>query len=372
MAIRYYYIDDDPKSTITETAKGLSIHPEELIVTAFQHKEWDKQISFIIENQQNFDGLLLDWTLNQKSEEGADANFNVEALAQQLRRHIIDNDKIKKDFPIVICSADYRFQDIFSKETSGHDLFDLVFEKDEFDTDQEKIILQLKDLAEGYKSISTHKSIKEIFGIENLEELDYRVLDYMENQIGQPTHEIARFMLTKIVKSNGILIDEYLLAARLGADILNIDENSVQEWHKLMGIISETQFRGVFSNAWPKWWMHKVDEFWTNTFENSLGNLNAPQRIEMLNEQFGLHLKPAPILEKASSSDFWVVCKKTHTPLAMNDAILATSDVNSSPWEEDEYYSIETALEEDPKNIHILEKERVKKLKAEHTKIRPR
>ncbi|HCR75446.1 MAG TPA: hypothetical protein DIW37_03365, partial [Chryseobacterium sp.] len=192
MAIRYYYIDDDPKSTITETAKGLSIHPKELIVTAFQHKEWDKQISFIIENQQNFDGLLLDWTLNQKSEEGADANFNVEALAQQLRRHIIDNDKIKKDFPIVICSADYRFQDIFSKETSGHDLFDLVFEKDEFDTDQEKIILQLKDLAEGYKSISTHKSIKEIFGIENLEELDYRVLDYMENQISQPTHEIAR------------------------------------------------------------------------------------------------------------------------------------------------------------------------------------
>ncbi|MDF2833027.1 hypothetical protein [Chryseobacterium indoltheticum] len=372
MATNYYYIDDDSKSTITETAKGLSVNPEKLVVQAFQHKEWDDQIKFIIENQNEFDGLLLDWTLKRKSDEGVDANFNVEALAQQIRRYIIDNDKLKKDFPIVICSADYRFHDIFSREVTGHDLFDLVFAKDEFDSKQYEIINQLEDLSVGYKMITKAKKVEDILKTENLEDIDYRVLDYLQNQIGQPTHEIARFILTKLVKSNGILIDEYLLASRLGVDILTKEQERIEEWNKLLKIIDSTRYKGTFSNAWSNWWMHKINEFWLENFEESLGNLNGAERVNYLNQKFQLQLHPAPILEKAASSDFWVVCKKTHAPLAISDAVLATSDVNRSSWEEDEYFSIEIALQEDVKNIHILEKERVQKLKVEYTKARVR
>ena len=368
MAIKYYYIDDDPQSTIVETAKGLSIYPEKLEITAFQHKNWDNQISFIIENQDLFDGLLLDWSLNNKNEEGINANYNVEALAQQLRRYIIDNEKIRKDFPIVICSADYRFKEIFCKEVSGHDLFDLVFEKDDFDLYQDRIISQLEDLAHSYKIIANQKTVKDIFNLKNTNQLDYRVLDYLETQINQPTHEIARFIFEKIINSNGVLIDEFLLASRLGVDI--IDNSNSKDWLKLLEIIEEALYKGVFSSGWPRWWMIKINEFWELNFEISLGNLSAEKRVQLLNEKFELNLVPAKIREKGSSNYFWVICKKTKYPLSIDDAILSTSDINKSSWEEDEYFSIESALVEDIKNIHVLEKERIKKLKVLYTKVR--
>lgn len=368
MAINYYYIDDDPQATIIETAKGLSIFSDRLEITAFQHKNWDGQINFIIESQDSFDGLLLDWSLNNKNEEGVNANYNVEALAQQLRRFIIDGDKIKKDFPIVICSADYKFREIFCQEVSGHDLFDLVFEKDDFDSQQKLIISQLEDLAISYKIISSDKSAKNLFKEDILEKIDYRILDYIEHQQKQPTHEIARFLLTKLINTNGILIDDYLLASRLGVDI--IDNQDLMEWTKLLDKLSDVKYKGVFSMAWSRWWMNKLNDFWEENFECSLGSLSGEQRVKLINEKFDLKLVPATIRDKGTTSDFWVICKRTKYPLSIDDAILSTSNVNKSSWEEDEYFSIESALQEDSKNIHILEKDRVKKLKELYTRVR--
>jgi hypothetical protein len=368
MAIKYYYIDDDPQSTIIETAKGLSIHPDRLEINAYQHKNWDEQINFIIENQNSLDGLLLDWSLSNKNEEGINANYNVEALAQQLRRYIIDADKIKKDFPIVICSADYRFKEIFCQEITGHDLFDLVFEKDDFDSQQELIISQLEDLAVSYKTISNDKTAKGIFKLDNLELLDYRILDYIENQVKQPTHEIARFLLTKVINSSGILIDDYLLASRLGIDI--VDNKDLNEWFKLLEILDKVRYKGVFSIGWSRWWMSKLNNFWEENFNCTIGSLSGEKRVQLLNEKFELNLIPAVTRSKSTSDDFWVICKKTKYPLSYDDAILSTSDVNKSSWEEDEYFSIDSALIEDIKNIHVLEKDRVKKLKELHTKVR--
>jgi hypothetical protein len=368
MAIKYYYIDDDPKSTIIETAKGLSIYPERLEISAFQHKNWDEQINFIIDKQESIDGLLLDWSLSNLNEEGINANYNVEALAQQLRRCIIDGDRIKKDFPIVICSADYRFKEIFCQEITGHDLFDLVFEKDEFDSQQELIISQLEDLAISYKILSNDKSANGIFKLDNLELLDYRILDYIESQVKQPTHEIARFLLTKVINTNGVLIDDYLLASRLGIDI--IDTKDLTEWFKLLKILDEVRYKGVFSNGWSRWWMIKLNNFWELNFDFSIGSLSGEKRVELINQKFELKLVPAVIRSKSTNSDFWVVCKKTKYPLSIDDAILSTSDVNKSSWEEDEYFSIDSALIEDIKNIHVLEKDRVKKLKELYTKVR--
>ena len=368
MAIKYYYIDDDPQSTIIETAKGLSIHPERLEISAFQHKNWDEQINFIIDNQDSIDGLLLDWSLSNKNEEGINANYNVEALAQQLRRYIIDTDKIKKDFPIVICSADYRFKEIFCQEITGHDLFDMVFEKDDFDSQQELIISQLEDLAISYKIISNDKSAKGIFRLDNLELLDYRILDYVETQVKQPTHEIARFLLTKVINTSGVLIDNYLLASRLGIDI--VDTEDLTEWDKLLKILDKVRYEGVFSMGWSRWWMRKLNDFWEENFNCSIGSLSGEKKVELLNQKFELKLVPAVIRDKSTNSDFWVVCKKTKYPLSIDDAILSTTDVNKSSWEEDEYFSIDSALVEDIKNIHVLEKERVKKLKELYTKVR--
>jgi hypothetical protein len=366
--IKFYYIDDDPQTTIVETAKGLSILPDKLQVSAFQHKKWDDQISFITEYQESFDGLILDWSLNNKNAEGENANYNVEALAQQIRRFIIDKDRIKKDFPIVLCSANYKFREIFSKELTGHDLFDLVFEKDDFDSKQKIIISQLEDLAIGYKTLTLSNSPKDIFGIGNLEELDYRILDHVQNQNDAPLHELARFVLTNIINTTGVLIDNYLLAARLGVDI--IDTPDLAEWEKLLVIFAESKYKGVFSNGWNRWWMNKVTLFWEQTFGCSIGSLLGEEKVRLMNEKFGLKLTPAKVFEYGTSSAFWVICKANKRPLAIDDAILSSSEINKCSWEEDQYFSVSAALDEDIRNIHILEKERVNSLKEHYTKIR--
>ena len=370
MGIKYYYIDDDPKTTIEETAKGLSVYPSRLKIEAFQHESWDNQLAFIIDHQNSFDGLILDWSLNNKNSKGDNANYNVEALAQQLRRLIIDNEKIKKDFPIVLCSANYKFKDTFSRELTGHDLFDLVFEKDDFDTKQEIIINQLEDLANGYKIIAKDNSIENIFCVKQVDEVDYRIVDHLQNQKKEPPHEISRFLFTKIINANGVLIDEYLLAARCGVDI--IDEKNLSEWEKLKDLLKGTKYCGVFSNGWQRWWMNKVTSFWEEHFQSSPGSILGEKRVEILNSKFGIKLTPAKIFEKGNSSAFWVICKKTLRPLAIEDAVLCSSDINKPAWEEDEYFSVKVALEEDIKTIHPLEKDRVKKLKELFAKVRPK
>ena len=323
MAINYYYFDDDPKPTISETAKGLSIFEDRLKVNAFQHEKWDDQVSFIIEQQDSFDGLILDWSLNNKNQKGDIANYNVEALAQQLRRLIIENDRLKKDFPIVLCSANYRFNEVFCKEVTGHDLFDAIYEKDQFDSEQSVVINQLEDLANGYKIISLEKAIERLLNTTAKEDIDYRIIDFFENNKEAPTHELARFLLNSVIKPTGILIDEYLLASRLGIDIIS---GRNKDWTSLLEIIDSTKYSGVFSKGWNRWWMSKLDVFWEKTFEKSLGSLNGNERVMLLNERFNLNLDSYKVSKDDKNSFFWVKCKKTNRPLALEDAVLATSD----------------------------------------------
>jgi hypothetical protein len=374
MAIKYYYIDDDPLSTITETAKGLSVESEKLTIIPYQHKKWDEEIDFLIENQNKFDGLLLDWNLTGKNDLGVKANFNIEALAQQIRRLVIEKTKLKKDFPIVLCSANYRFKDVFSKELTSHDLFDKIFEKDDFDKNQSEIIRKLEDLAQGYIKIGNAKNIDEIlktvFGNIEIKEIDYRVLSSMRSLIkgGKPSHEISRFMLSKVINKNGVLIDKYLLAARLGVDILT--EGGLDEWNLLLEKLKETKFNGVFSNGWERWWMNKLNIWWESKFDCLLGSLNGPKRVKLLNEKFKLNLKCANLAPKSKSEYFWTVCKESHCPIAYEDGIILASSIDKLSWEDDECLSIEIAIQKGANEVHPFEKDRLKKLKTLYTKIR--
>ncbi|NBB29941.1 hypothetical protein [Cellulophaga sp. BC115SP] len=369
MKVKYYYVDDDPLNITQETAKGLSIYPDKLEIEAFQHHVWNEQVSFLIDNQAEFNGLLLDWKLKKTNQNNEEADYNVEALAQQLRAAIIET-KFKKDFPIILCSADSRFDELYTKDVTGHDLFDLVVKKDDFNDKVNEIISKFVDLAQGYQIIAEDMSVQNLFKIEELNYIDYRVLDYMNNLKSKSVHEIARFILTKIINVPCFLINEYLLVSRLGIDIQ--DKESKESWNHLKDeYLIDSKYNGVFSNGWERWWMPKVLNFWHHNFETSLGSVTASEKITMLNEKFGLSLKSAKIMEMAQSEQFWTVCKETNLPLAIEDGILYSSnDFENVPWQEDEYYSIWAVLEGGAIQIHPLERERVSFYKKKFTKSR--
>lgn len=376
MAIKYYYIDDDPMSTIEETAKGLSIHPEILKVIPFQHKKWENLIEFFIDNQDNYDGLLLDWGLNRKNEEGDKANFDVEALTQQLRRLSVDKDILKKDFPIILCSAQYGFSKVYDKLLSSHDLFDIIYEKDFFHERRDIVEKEMTDFALSYKHIievlathDTENALKHLFAIDNLEKVDYRVVDYLRSLINEkkPIHEIARFIITKVVRPAGILVDKALLSARLG---INLNDEQDKNTLILLKILNNCIYKGVFSVHNQRWWMELVIDWWNENFEASLGSLSAGERVDLLNEKFDLSLQTTPLLENSKSDYYWAICKVTQKPIAISDGILAATPIDKSPWEEDEYFSVLKAVEQDASKVHPLERDRLQKLKELYTKVR--
>ncbi|MGH2666710.1 hypothetical protein [Flavobacterium sp.] len=376
MAIKYYYIDDDPLSTIQETAKGLSVNPENLEIIPFQHKKWEEIIEFLSVNQTNYDGLLIDWGLNRKNTDGDIAGFDVEALTQQLRRLSVD--RKLKDFPIILCSAQFNFSKTYDKLLSSHDLFDVIYEKDFFHENRINVINEMVDLAKSYKVVNeiiiqedTETILKSLLKIDDLAHVDYRVVEYLTSFVNEkkPVHEISRFILTKIIRPSGLLIDKYLLASRLGIDISNVDDPEII---KLLGILNCCSYEGVFSSYFDRWWMELLSEWWNENFDLPLGSLSASERVERINKNFTLSLKPAEKLQESKSDYFWTICKVLHTPIALADGILAIVPIDQSPWEEDEYYSISAALELETSKVHPLERERLKKLKDLYTKVRKR
>ena len=162
----------------------------------------------------------------------------------------------------------------------------------------------------------------------------------------------------------GPLIDENYLSARLG-----IDRKASADWDALKyELLKETRYRGVFSDAFDRWWMYKINDWWQKIEkENTLASLDARERIEILKERLGLQrLTVAETIIKSSSYRYWTVCQGFERPLDPREG-LRIDEKDPLPWQETRYISIEAALErvkhDQGLKVHPLERERFNDIK---------
>lgn len=95
--VTYLFIDDEESNRTTAANLKSKILEIDFHIV---EENWEKQLNFLLNKSDDFDGLLLDWQLQgEETENGYDA----EALAQQIRR-LASEKKLKKDFPIILCS----------------------------------------------------------------------------------------------------------------------------------------------------------------------------------------------------------------------------------------------------------------------------
>lgn len=238
---KFIYIDDDPESYY----KIQGFENEKLTIESQQHKDsWEEQLQSIKNKEDEIDGIILDLKLDDLPNlNGHRAKFRGTSLAQEIRTR--QKEGILKSFPIVLFSANDKVS--LALEKSGKDLFDICIDKSNINSESFAIYTpQLLTLASGYKKLLKTKDIKESLN-SDISFIDSRFLSELEDYQSSPVHVQARFIITELLDKQGLLINEDVLAARLG-----IDKTSSPDWELLKQSLSTAQYTGVFYEGWPK------------------------------------------------------------------------------------------------------------------------
>jgi hypothetical protein len=368
MDIKYLYLDDENLRSVRPYMRHIVDVNKQLTIKHLFPVSYDAQIDFIY--KENFDGLILDWRLDQAAGTQDDgkktkARYRAAALAQELRTRAAEGGR---DFPIILWSTDDKLKQSYSKDDTSHDLFDLKCIKGEIIPRAKEISAQLISLAEGYKTIVNTvkaKQTRQLLAFEDLTILDPRILAYLDELSSKraPAHEYARFIIKELLETSGPLIDEKTLAARLG-----IDMNKSKDWSTLLSKLKKAGYQGVFKDGWQRWWASSVETWWDGLGKsvNPLRSVPAEERVSLLQKRFKLQdlIKSEPIRPEYSQA-YWTICQVTQKPLDPRDGFIL--DVETKLWQSKAYVSGDAELKKERRRkglrLDPLELERASRLK---------
>ena len=201
MTTKFYYIDDDPNSQ----NKVQGFENEDLDIVAMQHKDsWEEEFSFLNDEKDHFDGIILDLKLDDlPNSNGKRADFRGTSLAQEIRTR--QKEGSMNSFPIILFSANDKTQQAL--ENSGKDLFDILINKSMLDNIAfSRFTPQLIDLSDGYKRL-TNSSLAIINEVLQIDEmiLDSRFVGEYNKNKECPVHIQSRFLITEFLTKQGLV-----------------------------------------------------------------------------------------------------------------------------------------------------------------------
>ena len=340
MAIKFLYIDDEPTN-----AKGIimPICDTDLEITVEPPKTWSEQKVHLIDSQglNQYDGILLDLKLEFTDKANEETKYKGSDLAQSIRTDV----KSKKihDLPIFLCST----QDMQSLDRTGYDLFDKVYYKDSFSSDS-NIKVEFIDFANAYKSLRQGFDIPILLNINIDDNDDLFALQSEINKCITP-HEVVYLIHKYVIQSNGILLDENLLAIRLG-----IDKERSKDWIKLKDeLLTEFKYKGILSNCYSRWWQSPILNWWKMTFGKSLKVMSSENKISALKQKFKMDdLVPITLPANHKFDSFWYKCILSDFALEPSDAF-RTLEMPRYVWQEPNYISV-AYLTSDERDRHKI------------------
>lgn len=274
------YVDDQPNEAgiISQrlTSDGVSIDvlepSEDLLSLA----------STIAEARPDF--VLLDYRLDQFAISGSNTSVGYRAapLAQQLRDRT--DEATTTEFPIVLISSEDKIRKLFRPEKTAHDLFDWKLIKTKVGAAEGSPSV-IRGLSQGYAHLRRldgdfrHLSI---FGL--TEDVDFLV-DHQElmNALEQAeyAHVVARYLLTFVIKRQGLLLDRRNLHARLG---ISSTSNGIAE---IEALFDAEKYQGVFAECRDLWWTELFETRFREYFNVATNMLSASERAARLGEKVG-------------------------------------------------------------------------------------
>jgi hypothetical protein len=168
-----------------------------------------------------------------------------------------------------------------------------------------------------------------------------------------------------LVRAEGLLVTEDMLAARLGID----HEASGDQWESTKKHMDAAKYSGPFSDGWPRWWWFRVEDWWANLgdAQMELRRLTAEERVACLNKLIGVQLTPAGPIQGAYSTKYFTLCAGLNKPLDPIDGLRVVSR-SARSWHDTRYVSVHAALERlERSHWHLdpLERDRLAHIKEE-------
>lgn len=373
--IKYLCIDDQQDRTVGDLLDGVS-NGRSIVFERRTPVEVGLQIQQIISEataNRNAFGLLLDLRLDTEADSSGDkVPYRGPTLAQELRTRMTEGE-IVPAFPIVLWTIDENFLKSFCKDETSHDLFDAVYVKDGLITQQpEAVAKEMISLAVGYRVLNESKQKKlsadKILGLETDDNVGVHAafLDELADVLDhRPDHQVVQLLLKQLIQVPGLLVDEVLVAARLGVDV-NACHSA---WEQLKNQLDQAYYRGPFYEGWERWWWFRVEDWWTTLSEKppNLRRISAQERVRLLNDRFGLDLVAASPICETDSSKYYTLCVATKRPLDPVDGLRIVQRDRKS-WHDTQYVSVHAALERINKEnwrIDPMDRERLDRLKEQ-------
>lgn len=301
------------------------------------------------------DGLLLDIAfINASGADGEPLAYNGIALAQQIRTL----QTIRRtrggglpELPIIRFSKKDIVSDYVSKDTTSDDLFDEKIDKDEVLVDAKEAARRLCNIAADYPSLisfaedaSNEAALATLLGCppELFLRLDSRALLGLRRR-GAPPHILSRQLIGVLLGRAGPLINEALLALRLG-----IERDASPDWPSVMSHLKQAGYAGAFAGGYPRWWMPLVLDWWGETIDQDRtpARLSAEDRVALLQEKLSLHeIKALPSVPESPGTRFWHFCIKSGLPVDPAFGFPLLPEWGQEVWQDTEYLCEEEAIQ---------------------------
>jgi hypothetical protein len=300
------------------------------------------------------DGLLLDVAfVNSVTADGAPIPYDGISLAQQIRtlqtRGLHQQGTNFPEFPIIRFSQPDVIKQYITGDTTSEDLFDAEIDKPDIIANPEQPARLAFSIAADYPKLSayarkeaTDEILAQMLGCPTdfLTRIGARALLGLRRD-GAPTHVLSRYLTSTLLGRSGPLIDESLLAVRLG-----VDRISSNDWPALRNSLKNAAYTGVFGYGYPRWWMPLVLDWWDSDVnsESAPSRLDAKERVSQISERTNLHgLTPLPEDPFSPGKRFWHLCSRSNRPVDPAFGFPLMPKWGQEPWQDVDYLCLEEA-----------------------------
>lgn len=265
--------------------------------------------------------VALDYRLDEVTP-GIDAahTYKGSALAQVLRDKAIAEPE--SDFAIVLVSNEMKLKALYAPDKTAHDLFDLVYSKEDVTRCRDEIRLCLQALSAGYEKLRGFGGQFDAVTLLNAKNDECERLSAQEiatafKQAAAP-HIVSKIILRSFIDRPGLLVNDTGAAALCGVDPANF--GPVAELLVKHG----ADYTGIFAAGWRRWWTNRIEAWGESVMGHPLLSMTSAERAQHISRVLGQPVAAARSPWNGRDNEFIAfACAACHRPTELRHSLAA-------------------------------------------------